>query len=59
MFDYLKGKLVFKSPDRAVIEITGIGFSVAIPFSTYERLPDLNKEVKLSPFLLTVKGNNL
>ena len=33
MFEFIKGRLAGKTPDRAVIEINGIGFSIAIPLS--------------------------
>jgi Holliday junction DNA helicase RuvA len=38
VFDYLRGRLVACAPTRAVIDVGGIGYSVAIPVSTYERL---------------------
>ncbi len=38
MICYLAGILVEKHPTRAVIEVGGLGFSVHIPLSSYERL---------------------
>ncbi len=47
MISTLKGKLVFKSPDRAEILVGGVGFKVLIPVSTYRQLPDLESEITL------------
>ncbi len=41
MFDYLKGHLVETSPEKVVLDVHGIGFSVHIPLSTYHKLPDV------------------
>lgn len=39
MFEYLKGKLIRSAPDRAVVEVNGVGYLLVIPLSTFERLP--------------------
>lgn len=46
MFEYIKGKLTEATPEKAVVEIGGIGYRLLIPFSTYAKLPVLGKEVK-------------
>lgn len=47
MIAYVKGLLAEKSPTRAVIEATGVGYELLIPVSTYERLPREGAEAKL------------
>lgn len=51
MFDYIKGKLVYKKPEKVIIDINGLGFRVNIPVSTYEKLPDLKEQVALWTYL--------
>ncbi len=58
MFEYLKGKLVEKTPGKVVIEINGIGYAVSIPLSTYDNLPELDTEIQLST-ILQVKEDSL
>jgi len=38
MFAYLKGKIAEKSPNRVIIDCNGVGYDVAIPISTYEKI---------------------
>ena len=40
MIDYLKGKLVEKSPTHAIIECGGVGYFVNISVNTFSGLPD-------------------
>lgn len=47
MIAYVRGTLVEKSPERAIVEAAGIGYELAIPVSTYDRLPKTGDEVKL------------
>jgi holliday junction DNA helicase RuvA len=47
MFDYIHGSLAQKSPAEAVIEAGGVGYSLIIPLSTFEKLPLPGAEVKL------------
>jgi len=47
MFESIKGTLVDKTPHRAVVETGGIGYRLAIPLSTYTRLPDFQKNIHL------------
>lgn len=51
MFEYLKGKLVEKQPEKLVLEVNGVGYAVHIPLSTYERLPDVNDNLKIRTYL--------
>lgn len=47
MIAYVRGILVEKSPASAIVEAGGIGYELAIPTSTYDRLPKTGEEVKL------------
>ncbi len=49
MIAYLKGILTKKSPTEIIVDVSGIGYSVSISLSTYERLTEINSEV----FILT------
>jgi Holliday junction DNA helicase RuvA len=47
MIASLRGTLVAKSPTDAVVDVHGIGYALAIPLSTYEKLGNLQSEVFL------------
>lgn len=47
MIALLRGTLVEKHPNQAIVEAGGVGYDVAIPVSTFTRLPDTGVEVRL------------
>lgn len=47
MIAYLHGTLATKDSTFATIECGGVGYEVQIPLSTYNRLPEINNNVKL------------
>ncbi|MBN2031826.1 MAG: Holliday junction branch migration protein RuvA [Deltaproteobacteria bacterium] len=47
MIAFLKGILLFKAPNRVVIDNNGIGYEVFLPLSTFYALPDLQEKVSL------------
>ena len=47
MFAYLNGILSAKTPVMAVIDCNGVGYEINIPLRTYDKLPDVGKNVKL------------
>jgi Holliday junction DNA helicase RuvA len=47
MIDYIRGTLSSKEITHVALEAHGVGYSISIPLSTYEQLPDLGAEVKL------------
>lgn len=51
MIEFLKGRLSSKTPGKAVVEVSGIGFSVTIPITTYEALPENGSDVLLKTHL--------
>lgn len=46
MYEYIKGKLVSKTPTHAVIEAAGVGYLVIISLNTFEQIKD-KEECKL------------
>jgi len=51
MISYLQGVIAEKQPTRAVIDIQGVGYDVAIPVSSYERMGNVGEIVKLFTYL--------
>ncbi|OGN55943.1 MAG: Holliday junction DNA helicase RuvA [Chlamydiae bacterium RIFCSPHIGHO2_12_FULL_44_59] len=47
MYEYIHGKLVDKTPTKAVVESCGLGYRLMLPLSTYTKLPNLKEEVTL------------
>ncbi|OQX71582.1 MAG: Holliday junction branch migration protein RuvA [Candidatus Cloacimonas sp. 4484_275] len=47
MFSYLRGILKRKNPVSAVVECSGVGYEVLIPLSTFDRLPEIGKEIEM------------
>ncbi|HTS47263.1 MAG TPA: Holliday junction branch migration protein RuvA [Bryobacteraceae bacterium] len=47
MIATLRGKLIEKHPNQAIVEAGGVGYDVLIPVSTFSALPDTGAEVKL------------
>src|SRR5258708_35831877 len=47
MIALLRGKLLEKHPNQAIVEAGGVGYDVLIPVSTYSALPETGSEVRL------------
>jgi Holliday junction DNA helicase RuvA len=47
MIAQLRGVLIEKHPNQAIVEAGGVGYDVTIPVSTYTKLPDAGAEVRL------------
>ncbi len=47
MISYLRGKLAFKAPMQAVVDVGGVGYGVSISLVTYDQLPPLEGDVRL------------
>jgi Holliday junction DNA helicase RuvA len=50
MIASLRGRLIEKHPNQAVIECAGVGYDVAISVSTFSALPDPGAEVALKTY---------
>lgn len=46
MIAFVKGILEFIAPQRAVVEVNGIGYSIEIPSNAAAKLPEIGSEVK-------------
>jgi Holliday junction DNA helicase RuvA len=47
MIAYLHGKLSEATPTHVIVDCHGVGYSVFIPVSSYEKLPEVGGDVKL------------
>lgn len=47
MIAHLRGSLLEKHPNSAIVDVGGVGYEVAIPVSTYSHLPETGGEVRL------------
>ncbi|MCP4265946.1 MAG: Holliday junction branch migration protein RuvA [Candidatus Brocadiaceae bacterium] len=57
MFDFIQGTIAHKTPTTATIESNGIGYTINIPLSTYERI--LNKERAKLYTKLTIRDDEI
>lgn len=51
MIAFLKGELSAIYDDRIIIEVSGIGYNVLMPYSCIENLPGIGNEVKVYTYL--------
>ena len=47
MIALLRGTLVEKNPNQAILEVGGVGYDDTIPISTFSGLPDVGTEIRL------------
>ncbi len=47
MYSYLKGVLSEKCLTTIVVDCNGVGYEIFVPLSTYDKLPEIEKEVKI------------
>lgn len=47
MIAQIRGVLAHKAADRVIVDVHGVGYDIAIPFSTYYELGDIGSEVAL------------
>lgn len=47
MISFLDGVLVSKTPTEIIVDVNGVGYSVHIPLSTFQKLDGLNQRVKV------------
>jgi Holliday junction DNA helicase RuvA len=46
MIAFLKGRLIEKKPNQAVLDVQGVGYRVGIPLSTYLKLGEIGETVE-------------
>ncbi len=51
MISYLRGKLAYKAPMQAVIDVGGVGYGMSLSLSTYDQLPALEEDIRLFTYL--------
>ena len=51
MYHHIKGTLIHKHPDEAVIEANGVGYQISISLNTFEKLPEAGNQAKLLTYL--------
>jgi holliday junction DNA helicase RuvA len=44
---FLRGSLARKLPQEVLVDVSGVGYRVAIPLSTFYRLPEIGADVRL------------
>src|ERR1700683_2120890 len=47
MIAHLRGKLIYKQPGQAIVEVAGVGYDVVISVPTFTALPSLGAEASL------------
>lgn len=50
MIGYLTGKIIAKKPTNILLDVSGVGYSVNISVTTFEKLPPQNENVSLFIF---------
>jgi len=51
MYEYISGVLVRKTPNKAVVDVQGIGYLIEISVNSFEALPQLNEQCHLYTYL--------
>lgn len=52
MLDFIRGRVVRKSPTRLVLEVAGIGYLLHIPLSTFEKIPNHEETTVLTQLFI-------
>src|SRR5437016_3464881 len=47
MITFLEGKLVGALPTQAIVDVSGVGYEVFIPLSSYDKLPAAGQSVRI------------
>lgn len=51
MITFLDGELAEKEPARLVLDVSGVGYEVLIPVSTYDKLPQVGARLRILTWL--------
>jgi len=52
VFEFIRGRLVARTPTSCVLEVGGIGYAITVPLGTYEKLPAIGAEATLRVHLV-------
>jgi Holliday junction DNA helicase RuvA len=47
MITFLDGKLISALPTQAVVDVSGVGYEVFIPLSSYDKLPSVGQSIRI------------
>ena len=47
MIHFLRGKLVEALPTQIVVDVSGVGYEVLIPLSSFDKLPSVGQDIKI------------
>lgn len=50
MLAYIKGTLQAKKNDSVIVETGGIGFSITVPLTAFDKLPEIGSQVKIHTY---------
>lgn len=50
MIAHIKGKIIHKTPESVIVDVSGVGYEVHIPLSTYYKLPDVHEHISLNTY---------
>ena len=60
MIVHVSGKLVYKEPTSAIIDVNGLGYKIYISLNSYNELPNINEKVNLlTHYNISEKGHDL
>jgi len=59
MIGHLRGRLVRKAPPALIVDVSGVGYELEAPMSTFYRLPELGGEVELHTHLVVREDAHL
>lgn len=51
MISFLRGKIVQKTPEKLILDVNGVGYEMAIPLSTYQKLSEVNEEIQILTYM--------
>ena len=56
MITFLNGTLVSALPTQATIDVSGVGYEVFIPLSSYDKLPAVGQPIRILTHLACTRG---
>ena len=60
MIVHVSGKLVYKEPTSAIIDVNGLGYKIYISLNSYNELPNISEKVNLlTHYNISEKGHDL